>query len=154
MSRTAVLHQLAKERSRNLVAWFMGRTVSMANPTSAETGWRLPPEPLYVVAFLAPWALVSVFLPTPLRAGFLGLLLLLGLLLGAAGAWTRRRAEKMGLDGASWSFAAVVSLGGAILVLLFWGPRADERLPSWLCDDCGRAGAMHEPFCFGCGARP
>lgn len=125
----------------------------MTNPTRAETGWSLPPEPLYVAAFLAPWALVSVFLPTHLRAGFLILLVILGALLGAAGAWTRRRAERMGLDGAQWSFAAVVSLGAAIPVLILWGPRAGERLPAWLCDECGRGGAMHEPFCLGCGAR-
>ena len=108
---------------------------------------------LYVVAYLAPWVVLSLLLPDPHRAAAVGLLVTLGLLLAAAGAWSRARAAAMGLDGAAWSFAAVVSLGLAMLVLLLWSPRPGETLPSYLCHDCGRLGAHHEPFCFGCGAR-
>lgn len=107
---------------------------------------------LYVVAYLAPWGVLSAFLPGAHRAAAFSLLVVLALLLLAAGAWARARAASRGLDGAAWGFAAIVSLGLAMLALLAWQPRAGETLPSFLCHDCGRLGAMHEPFCFGCGA--
>lgn len=122
----------------------------------SETGarWSPPPEPLYVVAVLAPWALFSLLLPPGHRATALLLLALLGLLLAAAGAWARAHAERRGLDGAAWSFAAVASLGFSNGAMLLWDPRPGETLPAWLCHECGRAGALHEPFCLGCGAHP
>jgi hypothetical protein len=110
------------------------------------------PELLHVSAYLAPWVAFSFFLPEPHRALAVGLLALLGVLLACAGVWCRRYAEAAGLDGAAWSFAGVATLGFAMLVLLVWTPRADETLPTYLCDGCGRLGAAHEPFCFGCGA--
>ena len=110
------------------------------------------PELLYVVAYLAPWVVFSFFLPEPHRAAAVGLLALLGALLMGAGVWSRRHAEREGLDGAAWSFGTVASLGLGMMALLVWRPRAGETRPSYLCHDCGRLGAMHEPFCFGCGA--
>lgn len=121
----------------------------------SETGarWSVPPEPLYVAAVLAPWGLLSLLLPTPHREAAFCLLAVLGFLLAASGAWARRHAESEGLDAAAWSFAAVASLGYANAAMLLWRPKAGETLPGYLCHECGRAGAMHEPFCFGCGAR-
>lgn len=119
---------------------------------SDEPGWGLRPEALYVIAYLVPWVAFSFLLPDPHRAAAVGLLALLAVLLGAAGAWSRRHAESAGLDGAAWSFGAVVSLGLAMVVLLAWRPRPGETAPRYVCHGCGRLGDLHEPFCFGCGA--
>lgn len=120
---------------------------------TANPRWAIHPELLYVAAVLAPWLLLTLLLPTPHREAALGLLALLALLLAASGAWARRHAEARGLDPAAWSFAAVASMGYANAVMLLWRPEPGETYPAYLCHDCGRPGAMHEPFCFGCGAR-
>lgn len=109
-------------------------------------------EPLYVASFLAPWVLLSLLLPASHRLGSLGLLGLLAILLLAAGVWARRHAEARGLDGAPWSFAAVVTFGYSNAILLLWRPQPGEGAPSYVCGECGRLGDLHEPFCFGCGA--
>lgn len=102
------------------------------------------------VAFLAPWAVLSVLLPMPWRAESLALLSALGALLFTAGVWAGRKAESIGLDAEGWAFAAIVTVGYANAVLLF-NPKPRPAL-AYLCDECGREGHIHEPFCFGCGA--
>ena len=102
------------------------------------------------LAFLAPWAFLSVLLPDPWRVEALGLLALLGVLLFGAALWAGRKAEALGLDPEGWAFAAVVS-GGYAMGVLMLNPKPRPRL-SYLCDACGREGHIHEPFCFGCGA--
>ena len=120
---------------------------------AAERAPLAAPEALYAVAFLAPWGLLSLFLAEPYRALSFGLLALLIVLLAAAGAWARRAADLEGLDGARWGFATVVSLGLALAVLLVWKPEPGEGRALYRCAGCGRLGELHEPFCFGCGAR-
>jgi len=102
------------------------------------------------LAFLAPWAILSALLPDPWRLEASILLVALGGLLIAAGVWAGRKAQSIGLDPDGWTFAAVVSLGLANMVLLT-NPQKRASL-AYLCDECGREGALHEPFCFGCGA--
>lgn len=102
------------------------------------------------LAFLAPWAILSALLPDPYRIESLALLAALGGLLLAAGVWAGRKAESLGLDAEGWTFAAVVSVGVAMLVLLT-NPHKRPSL-AYLCGECGREGHLHEPFCFGCGA--
>jgi hypothetical protein len=102
------------------------------------------------LAFLAPWAVLSVLLPDPWRVEALALLAALAGLLVASGVWAGQKAPTLGLDAEGWTFAAVVSLGYANGVLLF-NPRPRPAL-SYLCMECGREGHIHEPFCFGCGA--
>lgn len=103
------------------------------------------------VAFLAPWLLPALALPAPWRGLAVALTLALGALLLAAGAWSRLRAEELGLEGSDWAFAAVVTCGLAMLVLLLrrehvrWGPET-------LCFECGRMNALAADFCHGCGA--
>ena len=103
------------------------------------------------LAFLAPWAILSVLLPTPWRVEALALLCVLAALLVAAGAWASRKAQTLGLDAEGWTFAAVVTAGYANGVLLF-NPNPRPSL-AYLCGECGREGHIHEPFCFGCGSR-
>lgn len=102
------------------------------------------------LAFLAPWAVLSALLPMPYRAESLALLAALGGLLMAAGVWSSMRAERLGLDAEGWAFAAIVTVGFAMVVLLT-NPRPRPSL-AYLCRECGREGHVHEPFCFGCGS--
>lgn len=102
------------------------------------------------LAFLAPWAVLSVLLPQPWRVESLALLSALGGLLLASAVWASRKAESIGLDPEAWAFAAVVSVGYANVVLMF-NPKPRPAL-AYLCHECGRQGHVHEPFCFGCGA--
>jgi hypothetical protein len=102
------------------------------------------------LAFLAPWAILSVLLPSPWRVEALALLAAMGALLITMGAWAGRKAETLGLDSDGWVFASVVTMGYASAVLLF-NPKPRPSL-AYLCGECGRQGHIHEPFCFGCGS--
>lgn len=102
------------------------------------------------LAFLAPWAILSALLPDPWRLEASVLLVAMAGLLVAAGAWAGHKAQAIGLDPEGWTFASVVSLGLANMVLLA-NPKPRASL-AYLCDECGREGAIHEPFCFGCGS--
>ncbi|HWH09418.1 MAG TPA: hypothetical protein VNX21_09480 [Candidatus Thermoplasmatota archaeon] len=110
------------------------------------------PAPLVAVAFLSPWALVSLLLPHPWRMAGVGLVTLLALLLLAAAAWARRRAAQKGLDGPHWAFVTVLTMGLAMLPLAFGAPGRLGADPTYVCTECGREAPMVETFCYRCGA--
>jgi hypothetical protein len=105
--------------------------------------------PLALGALLAPWALLSLLLPLVwMSVAFLLIATLAGLLhLGAA--WSRQRAEQLGLAPDGWALAAVLSLGFSMLMLL--GPQTTSGYDA-LCDDCGRLSDARSMFCTGCGS--
>lgn len=107
-------------------------------------------EGIALAALLAPWGLAAWLLPLPLRvAAWLGLLGVAIVALLAA-AWSRQRAEALGIDAERWALLAVMTLGVSTIMLT--SKPAPSRGATFLCDGCGRIGALHEPFCFGCGA--
>jgi hypothetical protein len=121
----------------------------MDEPTAEPTAKTIDPTPLAALAFLAPWAAVSVLLPDPQRVAALALVGTLAVLLIAAGAWAFRYAREKGRDAQHWAFLTVVTFGAGMAALLV------TRAPpthGHVCVDCGRTGALDEPFCFGCGS--
>lgn len=122
----------------------------MTFESSAE-GELPDPSALVALAFLAPWGIVSAFLPDPWRLYNLGLVALLALLLLAAAAWSFRAAKAKSLDAPHWAFVTVLTLGLAMLFLAF--ARAHTHGPqAFVCTECGREAPMVETFCYRCGA--
>ena len=109
------------------------------------------PSPVVALSFLAPWALVSIFLPAPWRELSCALVGVLAVLLLASAAWAFQHARSRGLDGAHWAFVTVLTLGVAMLVLAFGRPEADEP-NTFVCMECGHRAQAAERFCYGCGA--
>ena len=108
-----------------------------------------PLEGLALVALLAPWAVAAWLLPLPLRlAAWLVLLVAAAVALLAA-SWSRTRAAQLDVDADGWALLAVMTLGVSTIMLT--SKPAPARGPTFLCNDCGRIGQLHEPFCFGCG---
>lgn len=106
-------------------------------------------EALAIAALLAPWAILSAFLPMPEIALAFALLCALAMLLLAAGRWSRLRAHELGLDEEAWAVAGVLSLGFSMLMLL--GSRAGSGFDA-LCHQCGRLSDARAAFCHGCGS--
>lgn len=124
----------------------------MTHDASADEQALPDPSPLVALAFLAPWALVSVFLPDPWRIASFALVTLLALLLLAAAAWSFRRATAKNLDAPHWAFVTVLTLGLAMLPLAFGNPGRLGAGLTFVCSECGREAAVEEPFCYRCGA--
>lgn len=112
----------------------------------------LDSTPLVVVAFLAPAALLSLFLPDVYRLTALALLGLLALLLVLAAWWSHRAALAQARDPAQWAFITVVTLGAAMLLLLS-PPSPASATTHYVCIDCGHRSRAQEAFCYQCGAQ-
>ena len=107
--------------------------------------------PLVAVAFLAPSAVLSLFLPSLYRLAALALVGALALMLVLAARWSNRRAVEQGRDSAHWAFLTVVTLGTAMLLLLAPVPTGNAG-KLFVCLECGHRSSAEDTFCYRCGA--
>lgn len=106
-------------------------------------------EWLALLALLAPWLVLSAFLPPAHAIVSAALLSALGALLACALRWSRMRAEALGLPAEPWGLAAVLTLGYSQALLVGMEGRSGFDA---LCHECGRLQDVRLRFCQGCGS--